>query len=406
VASNAQGTRTSIEDYAVAENLVALYEDKFDPGIKASLWSSITAGSVSSGRGFLTGNALWFGGNGTRGATTQPLKIGSNTYLNFFFRAGNEAVDGAGWNNSEVNERVLVEYSVNGYEWVPLRILATVYPNHSTWTDHSIELPLAAQTTGTRFRWRQEAHNGVNSDHWALENISVSGPTPEIPTAPAFIIANANSSTSAAIFWAAVDGASTYTIERREQNSLWRSLATTSGAQNHYTDVTVSPATTYHYRVFATNSAGSSSPSSHAIVFTWFGLADWKVVMFGSAENASAGSLALNGNGVPNLLEFAFNMDPYGPSATIARESGISGMPAVFRNESTGRLRVELIRRKATTAPGIVYVVEFSSDLVNWNDTGVEISRTEIDATWERLVVEDRPQNSEPRRFGRVRIVD
>ncbi|MDB6155937.1 MAG: hypothetical protein JWL90_4390, partial [Chthoniobacteraceae bacterium] len=405
VAVNAQGTTLSAEDYAVAENLVALYQDKFDPGVQAGLWELITGGSVNSGIGFMTGNALWFSGNGRRAAMTQPLEIGSNTYLNFFFRAGNEAVDGANWNNSEANERVFLDYSINGSDWVVMQTLATIYPNHSTWTDYSIEIPLAAQSLGTRFRWRQEAHSGVNTDHWAIENMSVTGPAPQRPPPPAFIIANANSSTAAAIFWAAAKGASSYTIERREHDEAWESIASVAGNQTYYTDLTVSPATLYQYRVFATNPAGSSSPSSHAIVFTWSRLVDWKATMFGNIDSEAAASLALNGNGVPNLLEFAFNMDPYGPSPTLA-SSGISGMPALSCDASTGRLRVELVRRKLATAPGIVYVVEFSSDLKNWNEGGIEVSVTDIDPTWERVVVEDNSPVNDPHRFGRVRVVE
>ncbi|MCX6875649.1 MAG: choice-of-anchor D domain-containing protein, partial [Verrucomicrobia bacterium] len=111
------------------------------------------------------------------------------------------------------------------------------------------------------------------------------------------------------------------------------------------------------------------------------------------------------GDGVPNLLKFAFNMDPTKPDvrALTVGADGTAGLPggAVV----AGVFRIEFLRRKALTHPGIIYTPQFCSDIDTWIDfAGVPTTVTPVDPTWERVVVDD-SYSWVSKRFGRVKVI-
>lgn len=110
-----------------------------------------------------------------------------------------------------------------------------------------------------------------------------------------------------------------------------------------------------------------------------------------------------------NLTEYAFNLDPLGrDSSTLTPSTGTKGLPFVSLtgNDPDRHLRVEYVRRKASTNPDLSYAVEFGTDLAQvWVEQGGAETVTALDATWERVVVEDTvTTGSASRRFGRVRV--
>lgn len=120
------------------------------------------------------------------------------------------------------------------------------------------------------------------------------------------------------------------------------------------------------------------------------------------------------GDGVPNLLKYAFNLLGTGPgqSASLATPNlgvlvaaGAAGLPAIGVS-GDGRVTLLYVRRKAASQPGITYVVEFSSTLEpdSWaaNASATE-TVTSLDDTWERVLVTD-SLAATPRRFVRVRV--
>jgi flagellar hook assembly protein FlgD len=110
-------------------------------------------------------------------------------------------------------------------------------------------------------------------------------------------------------------------------------------------------------------------------------------------------------DGVTNLEKFAFNMNPSAPDVRMLTVggSGTAGLPGGAL--VGGKLRIEFVRRKAATNPGITYTPQFCSGLGIWDDfTGAPVSVTSIDPTWERVVVDD-PVGAAGRRFGRVKLV-
>jgi hypothetical protein len=114
-----------------------------------------------------------------------------------------------------------------------------------------------------------------------------------------------------------------------------------------------------------------------------------------------------DGDGVSNLAEFAFNLDPTKTAAPVVQPgTGLAGLPSI-RLTGTGssqQLRIEFIRRKNS---GLTYTVQFSSllDGASWQPAQGAPVVTSIDANWDRVIVDDTVNlGGAPRRFGRVLV--
>jgi hypothetical protein len=108
-------------------------------------------------------------------------------------------------------------------------------------------------------------------------------------------------------------------------------------------------------------------------------------------------------DGVTNLEKFAFNLNPLAPDVRhlTVGANGTAGLPGGAY--TGGVLRLEFLRRKASTNPGISYTAQFGSTLGAWTDIPVGTpAGTSIDATWERVIVND-PAGGLAR-FGRVKV--
>lgn len=410
-ALNAVGpSGASAEVTGTPVDITCIALDDFDPGYDAGVWSSITSGvSFNGGAGFLGSNALWFGSSGTRAASTVPLNIISVGYLDFKIRAGNQTVDGATyWNNSETGENVVIEYSLDGVTWTVFQTLTMVYPNHSTWTPYFIQVPQAAVSANTRFRWRQLIHSGGTNDTWAIEDLCVYSGLPPAPLAPPFIITSPNSASSVAISWAASWGAASYLIERTVDGSTWVQVSSVPGGQTYFTDTMLNPASWYQYRIKAANAGGVSPPSSTSLVATLSRIAEWRLLNYGTTSSTGqASSDSAGHDGIKNLAKYAFNMGNNDGVSYVQPGSGTKGLPTTHMNPATRRLRIEFIRRKASSDPGVTYIAEFASDLTSFAPAGGVVQVTPIDDLLERVVWEDGVSLDEaPIRFSRIKVVE
>jgi hypothetical protein len=410
VATNTRGEAVSAEIRIQAAAVGRLLSETFDPAITYAYWSELSGALVRTGpQGFLTGNALWMGGNGQRQVSLAGLDLPGGGTLAFKFRAGNSAADGSAvWDNSEANEGVVLEYSANNGPWEMLSLLDTVFPSNSTWTSYEISLPISARSQSTRFRWRQLMHSGAGLDTWALEDITMSGVLPGRPEPPPFIMGSANSSRAVALSWVAGERASSYVIERRTPSGAWDVVGTAGVGQTFFTDESASPATIYSYRVISRNASGDSAASNYILVTTWSTLAEWRFQNYGTlTDSGNAASTSDNGSGIPNLVRFAFNMASTDGFYQVRQQGDTKGMPTVQMHSSTGLLRVAFIRRRAESNPGVTYRVEFSDNASQWTSTGKEIISAAIDETFEYVVWED--EDASPRkavRFARVRVTN
>jgi len=132
----------------------------------------------------------------------------------------------------------------------------------------------------------------------------------------------------------------------------------------------------------------------------------WRALQ-GLATDGSQDVANPSGDGITNLLKFAFNMAPIAgdlarPNVGVLPVDGTAGLPRTFL-DAQGRLVVEFVRRKASTNPGITYVLQTGDDLTNFTPLDISgASVASIDTVWERVTATD--PTITPMRFGRVRI--
>jgi hypothetical protein len=129
--------------------------------------------------------------------------------------------------------------------------------------------------------------------------------------------------------------------------------------------------------------------------------ADWAATYGLGGANAIA-----HGDGVPNLLKYAFNLKPTAADARVLQSgTGTAGLPLFsFAGTATQRLfRVEYLRRKNS---GLLYTPKVSTNLVNYSLMSGAINVSAIDDEWERvtLSMEVNPAIT-PRLFGRVEVL-
>jgi len=117
-------------------------------------------------------------------------------------------------------------------------------------------------------------------------------------------------------------------------------------------------------------------------------------------------------DGVPSMLEYAFNLDPHFPGLPVQLIPGAgstAGLPAIqLVTDGAGkrRLRMEYLRRVGGPLP-LTYTPEFASHLnpADWLPATHPVTVTPINAEWERCIVEDALSTTEATcRFGRVAI--
>lgn len=133
----------------------------------------------------------------------------------------------------------------------------------------------------------------------------------------------------------------------------------------------------------------------------------------GLATDGTQDLLIPAGDGVQNLLKYAFNMIGSGSgqaaalttsNTTVLAAAGNAGLPLGGVESASGALQTTYIRRKASPAPGIIYAVEFSDTLGTWSvNTSATESVTSIDAAFERVTVTD-SLGSPNKRFVRVSV--
>lgn len=121
------------------------------------------------------------------------------------------------------------------------------------------------------------------------------------------------------------------------------------------------------------------------------------------------------GDGVSNLLKYAFNMIGTGagkratvdePNDTVVTARGKAGLPRLGK-DSKERLTVTYIRRKSSSNPGIAYKVFFRRNMQNgaWEvSSTAKESVTSINPSLERVVVTE-TSSAKRYRFAQVKVI-
>ncbi len=131
--------------------------------------------------------------------------------------------------------------------------------------------------------------------------------------------------------------------------------------------------------------------------------ADWLRAYFTPAQIAAPTitdpTADADSDGIPNLLEFAFNLDPtFAERATLTAGAGLRGLPLIrvetLAPSNESRLTVEFVRRTAASGAGLTYSVQFADSLApggggTWQASNGSEAVTSINARWERVKVTD-----------------
>ena len=179
---NARLTRAQAAGRILADDVGPFFDD-FEPDLDLLQWSAF-GGSVGSTvlatnhGGSISGpNSLWFGAATNRHAASRSLDATLGGVVDFWLRLASGA--GFPWEQVDLPEEgIALEYSVNdGGTWVEFGRYDTFI--YTVWTHVTVDIPVAAQTGNTQFRWRQLSHSGDCCDHWALDDVTVFvGPRP------------------------------------------------------------------------------------------------------------------------------------------------------------------------------------------------------------------------------------
>ncbi|KAG8439950.1 hypothetical protein GDO86_005931 [Hymenochirus boettgeri] len=129
-------------------------KDTFNRAPSSHNWLTVNGGKLSSVCGAVaSGMALHFSGGCSRLLVSVDLNLTNAEFIQFYFMYGCLIIP------HSRNQGVLLEYSVNGGINCFVNIL----------------LPTSAKTVGTRFRWWQPKHDGLDQNDWAIDNVLISG---------------------------------------------------------------------------------------------------------------------------------------------------------------------------------------------------------------------------------------
>ncbi len=162
--------------------------------------------------------------------------------------------------------------------------------------------------------------------------------------------------------------------------------------------------TVYYYRVVASN-AENTVPQIGLILSTAISPA---MTSFNTAA-ANAGLSGANalptampfGEGVTNLIKYAFNMNLAQADVSVLGVSGNSGLPLVERDTNGAQpvLRIQFLRRIGS---GLSYTPQRSTTLDSFVPMTGTQTITPIDAKWERVSVEE--ISTTPSNFAKVQV--
>ncbi len=249
-----------------------------------------------------------------------------------------------------------------------------------------------------------------------VAEIEFRGLVAAVPGAPSSLTASSASASQINLTW--TDNANNETgfkLERSPDGSTgWTQIATPAANATTYSDTGLSAATAYYYRLRSTSTDGDSAYTASASATTYNGLQSFRST-YSLAPDGSQDTATPAGDGVPNLLKYAFNMlgSDTGQAATLATPNasvltsgGTAGLPyvSIGTGGDAGKLQITFIRRKAASTPGITYAVEWSDALASWAiNPSATASVTSLDSTFERVTITD-DTATPAKRFARVKV--
>ena len=246
----------------------ALFMDTLENGLGSwqttGTWGTETAQVGSPTHAVTESPGAFYSSNSNSALTLiQPLDLSAVTRPAIAFRHAFDLENGYDF--------ARVETSTDGINWTE----AASYTGYATARREQLELGQLAGESNVRLRLRVETDPSVVKDGWRIDDIVVG----EAPSPVLLQPATAVQRTSLQLEWSASSAGnfSAYQILRTTQSPMnWREahiVATLSAkTTTTYTDITVSPKSTYAYRVLTIDSDGLHSLSNEITVQTPAGM--------------------------------------------------------------------------------------------------------------------------------------
>ncbi|WP_314611843.1 chitinase [Streptomyces stackebrandtii] len=221
--------------------------------------------NVAKNAGFESGLANWSCSAGSGAAVSTPVRTG----------AGALKATPAGLDNAKCVQTVAVKpnstYTLSawvqgGYAYLGASGTGTGTGSVSTWTPDSAawkQLTTSFTTGASTTSVEIYTHGWYGTSPYVVDDVSVFGPDggggqdpdPVVPATPAGLAAGTVTSSSVALSWGAVSGATGYKVYRDGANPQ-----VVTGTSTTVTGLTAD--TAYQFQVAATNSAGESAKSA------------------------------------------------------------------------------------------------------------------------------------------------
>ncbi|GEM_PF-235777 len=143
--------------------------------------------------------------------------------------------------------------------------------------------------------------------------------SPLLPAAPSGLTVSSITWSQVGLSWNDNSGnESGFQIERKiGAGGVYGPVGSVAANATNFTDGTVASRTTYYYRVVATNASGNSLYSDEVGAVTPIAPIDtWRQTHFGAPDNTgpAANTADPDHDGLINIIEYAFNLDPNVPS--------------------------------------------------------------------------------------------
>jgi hypothetical protein len=113
--------------------------------------------------------------SGYRFVQTNALNVSYGGTISFLLRLASTGEVAACEQPDEPAEGVKLQYSTDGTNWVDINYWQPqLLPSYILWTSYNFDIPVAAKTTSTRFRWIQFSSSGDTYDNWGLDDVTIS----------------------------------------------------------------------------------------------------------------------------------------------------------------------------------------------------------------------------------------
>ncbi|HEX5797524.1 MAG TPA: hypothetical protein VFX86_03990 [Candidatus Saccharimonadales bacterium] len=168
IGGTSSGSRLSVS--SAIDNIGAftvVLTDDFDANIDSTQWTATGSTVADTSCDSDSGNSLRFEGS-TRQAETIDVDVSSGGTVSFYIYSPNNGTGNC--QEAEANEDLFLEYSTNnGANWTTI---ASYQADIDPMVQVNETIPAGAETSDTRFRWRQSSFSSGN-DHWAIDTVMV-----------------------------------------------------------------------------------------------------------------------------------------------------------------------------------------------------------------------------------------